>query len=170
MFFNLLVNLLFFSWLKIFSWTFCSHLFNLLVSYLAEKKFVKVLNKIVKSYTRIRCCSNHGPEKVNLLKLFKTLIVRNYFSKSVFVNNINQYLPSATVKLRQQTNWVFATNSEILNPIYIYATWGWKSLLFQTWIIWCYRVYNLICRRTTTLGCKHKEIRKSGFVPKNQLL
>ena len=55
------------------------------------------------------------------------------------------------------------------NP-YIFATWLYKPLIFQTHIIWSNSIHSLKFQRSTTLGCSDIEIRKSEFVAKAQFL
>ena len=47
---------------------------------------------------------------------------------------------------------------------YIYATWWCKSLIFQTWIIWCIGINSLKYLRSATTGCKDIEVSKSELV------
>ena len=47
---------------------------------------------------------------------------------------------------------------------------GVKPLIFQAEMILSNRIHNLVYLRSTTLGCKDIEIRKSEFVVKTQFL
>ena len=63
----------------------------------------------------------------------------------------------------------FCHKLKFSNP-YIYGTWCCRLLIFQTKIIWCNKIRSLKYLRSTTLGCRHIEIRKSEFVTKTQFL
>ena len=63
----------------------------------------------------------------------------------------------------------FCHKLKFSNPYsYIYETWWCKALIFQTLIIWSYRIHSLKYKRSMTLGCKDTRIRKSWFVARIQ--
>ena len=64
---------------------------------------------------------------------------------------------------------IIATNSTFINP-YIFTTWWFTTLLFQTKIIWSNRIPWLKYIRSTKLGCQDIGIKKSEFVTKTQTL
>ena len=64
----------------------------------------------------------------------------------------------------------FCNKLKLSNP-YIFATWWYKPLIFQTKIVWSNRIHRLKYLRSTIFGCcKDKGIRKFEFVAKTQFL
>ena len=65
--------------------------------------------------------------------------------------------------------WSLCHKLKFSNP-YIYGTWYYRLLIFQTKIMWCNRINSLKYLRSTTLGCRDIGFRKSEFVSKTQFL